>query len=268
MKTKQSFRKKALLSSVAMLLVAAVAVGSATFAWFTHNDKATANGIYIKTMRGSSLEVSGHDISWGPIIEYKFGSSSDAKSLFPASTTDGSTWVHAHSTSKTTATPINKDDVEIVSPISYSTPSQQQSNYVFKQQLNVRNMGSQNQYSKIRITCNNIGSVLGDYGRIALVPCQENGDEEPGDFVKHVFGAAAITNFKGLTKDIAQAENAPEYGVSEVQYNVQAQSTPNPLAEFTLNLGEDNAKYFNLYIWFEGQDTPIQMQLKLSVILY
>ena len=56
--TNTKFRKRMLLSSVAMLLVALVALGSATFAWFSQNAKATAEGITAKTQRGSNIVVS------------------------------------------------------------------------------------------------------------------------------------------------------------------------------------------------------------------
>ena len=50
-----TFRKKALLSSVAMLLVALVALGSATFAWFAANPNAEATGLSMKTTASTGL---------------------------------------------------------------------------------------------------------------------------------------------------------------------------------------------------------------------
>ena len=52
-----TFRKKALLSSVAMLLVALVALGSATFAWFAANPNAEAAGLSLKTTASTGLVV-------------------------------------------------------------------------------------------------------------------------------------------------------------------------------------------------------------------
>lgn len=57
MKTQKSFKKRALLSSIAMLLVATVAVGSATFAWFAANPKANASGLSLKTTAATGLVV-------------------------------------------------------------------------------------------------------------------------------------------------------------------------------------------------------------------
>ncbi len=57
--TNTKFRKRALLSSVAMLLVALVALGSATFAWFTEDPNADASGInaYAQTSKGLLIKT-------------------------------------------------------------------------------------------------------------------------------------------------------------------------------------------------------------------
>lgn len=56
-KTKKSFKKKALLSSLSMLMVATVAVGSATFAWFTQNPTADAQGLVMRATASNGLKV-------------------------------------------------------------------------------------------------------------------------------------------------------------------------------------------------------------------
>lgn len=53
--TNTKFRKRALLSAVAMLLVALVALGSATFAWFTSDPVADATGIKMNTSTSTGL---------------------------------------------------------------------------------------------------------------------------------------------------------------------------------------------------------------------
>lgn len=50
---KTTSRKRLLISSVAMLLVAMLALGTATFAWFTQNTSATANEFSAKTVKAS-----------------------------------------------------------------------------------------------------------------------------------------------------------------------------------------------------------------------
>ena len=57
MKTRLYTRKRALISSVAMLLVAMIALGTATFAWFTANPKADASGLSLKTTASAGLVI-------------------------------------------------------------------------------------------------------------------------------------------------------------------------------------------------------------------
>ena len=55
--TNTKFRKRALLSSVAMLLVALVALGSATFAWFVANPEVKADGLTATTKADSGIRI-------------------------------------------------------------------------------------------------------------------------------------------------------------------------------------------------------------------
>ena len=54
---KKNSKKRVLLSSVAMLMVGAVSLGTATYAWFTQDTSATANGVNVKTSKMSSLQI-------------------------------------------------------------------------------------------------------------------------------------------------------------------------------------------------------------------
>lgn len=55
---KTSSRKRLLVSSVAMLLVAMLALGTATYAWFTSNRNVSANGMSVKAGAGKGLQIS------------------------------------------------------------------------------------------------------------------------------------------------------------------------------------------------------------------
>lgn len=57
MKTRLYTRKRALISSVAMLLVAMIALGTATFAWFVADPTAKADGLQMKTTTSTGLVI-------------------------------------------------------------------------------------------------------------------------------------------------------------------------------------------------------------------
>lgn len=80
--TNTKFRRRALISSLAMLLVALVALGSATFAWFTENPIVTAAGITGQAQTSTGLEIktttdddyssSAHFMNDGTADKFKF----------------------------------------------------------------------------------------------------------------------------------------------------------------------------------------------------
>ena len=93
------FRRRALISSIAMLLVALVAMGSATFAWFSTRPTADATGLAGATVKASSLNIKElWTDSWANTVNFANGGGSG--SLDPV-TFDGTNW------KKTTAAAYN-----------------------------------------------------------------------------------------------------------------------------------------------------------------
>lgn len=91
--TNTKFRKRALLSSVAMLLVALVALGSATFAWFSTRTNATAYGLTAATTKASNLSIKEtSDDPWASDIEFKASTADPTGALNPITTSNGTAW--------------------------------------------------------------------------------------------------------------------------------------------------------------------------------
>ena len=87
-------RKRLLISSIAMLLVAMLALGTATFAWFTQNTTATASGISVRTSKTSSLLISDDTQEYASSFTYQ-----DVQPvMFPSSSIDGSHWFYTYAT--------------------------------------------------------------------------------------------------------------------------------------------------------------------------
>ncbi|MCR5653062.1 MAG: hypothetical protein K6F88_04600 [Ruminococcus sp.] len=81
-------RKKMLLSSVAMLLVALVALGSATYAWFTINKTVEANHITVKAAVANGLQItSTNGKAWDRTAS--FGDATTGVELKPVSLNPG-----------------------------------------------------------------------------------------------------------------------------------------------------------------------------------
>ena len=237
MKTqKKSFRKKALLSSVSMLMVATVAVGSATFAWFTTSTTATADQLSVKTVKASELKISDDTHDWTDQLHYN----TVGKVLKPASSADGENWYTAEAAGKTAST-AKAGTIKKLSDLD---------GYVFKNQLNVSNAGG--------AAVNNvtINFTLGEtqqsagagYLRLALVEADKKGTDATitGTFTDGVY-AKAVDTADALT------------GTTTTDTTTVAAKAGSSVSFSVGNLGASGSgsesKYFNLYVWFEGQDT-------------
>lgn len=232
---KTTSRKRLLISSVAMLLVAMLALGTATFAWFTQNTQAKADQLSVKTIKASELQLSKTTGEWGDQIHYDYV----GKVLKPASSVDGTNWFTAIAANKGSYEAADTDATDISSNLD---------GYVFKEQLNVRNNGKAAvEKVKIKFNLQETEAANGKYVRLALVPADKRGADAavtPADFKAGVFASAADT--ADALKDAAKTTEtvtAKSGAAGEVE-----------VGTLTAKGEAGSAKYYNLYVWFEGQD--------------
>lgn len=237
---KTSSRKRLLVSSVAMLLVAMLALGTATFAWFTQNTTATADQLSVKTVKSSELQLAATTGEWTDQLHYNY----EGKVLKPASSANGTNWFSATAAAKTNFA-AGTDTAEL----------NDLTGYVFKEQLNIRNNGGAVVDDvTISFALSETEAASGKYLRLALVKADKRGAD------------AVVTeaNFKaGVYASEADTADAFKYdtdGATIITDTVAAKSG----ASASLNIGSLNGKdatdgsnlaYYNLYVWFEGQDT-------------
>ena len=204
-----------------MLLVAMLALGTATFAWFTSSTVATANGINVRTSKASKLEISKSDLAWGTLVDYNV----DNKLLLPASSADGSAWFKADAAAATAST-LKAGTIASVTDTA---------SYVIMDQLNVHNAGEA-AVENVKIEF----SVPNSYLRVALVPAAAGGPTaaNTGTF------SACVYDADGAAYDALTATDGSATSIT-------------PKTTYTVNLGtleSEDVQYFNLYVWFEGQD--------------
>lgn len=228
---KANSRRRVLISSVAMLLVAIVALGTATYAWFTSSTSATADGITVRTSKTSQLEISDDTIAYSAA---GFTYSGMSAVMMPASSANGKEWFHTSAASSDAFTAANTKSFSAVE-------SATQNKYVFVDQLNIKNAGDV-AIDEIEITVTNFS---GDYLRYALVP------------------VASKTPGGDLTMTATQFQ-ANVYGKDTTAYNpVDSTSSISttaitPKTNRVIEVGKLNAgaeAHYNLFVWFEGQDT-------------
>lgn len=228
MKTRLFTRKRALISSVAMLLVAMIALGTATFAWFTKSTTTSATGIQVKTQKSSELKISKSDHSWtDQTINYSVDTT-----LKPASTADGESWYQANALAKN------------AKAADTTTVAAAEGSYVFKEQLNVMNAaatGSKNM--KVTITISGLSCA---YGRLAVVPATD------GTVTDGVSAAKADAVFNDCVYDTDGESVYPWTSTSAQSTTKQTGKTARTIV--IDSLAPNTAEYFNIYVWFDGED--------------
>lgn len=255
MKTKS--RKRLLISSVAMLLVAMLALGTATFAWFTTDTRTQAKGISVQTSKKSLLLVSSRTSGWMDNLDYNFGTD-DAKNLLqPASSYDGTNWYKAQADSGLSGSAKNGTKItDVGKPAAES--------YVFCNMLNVKNTGAE-PAKNVTITANiseNAVTSGKKYLRVALVP--SNCEEENARANATVLSPADFRD--NIYSDGDDAAKPVEYvgtGVKDTQGAIKAADLPVSTKgrSISVNVGDlthNQAKYYMLIVWFEGQDEDCQ----------
>lgn len=252
---KTSRRKSLLISSVSMLLVAGVSLGTATFAWFTSSTSTTTSNLKFKTTKSSTLQIGKSDATtdakWkSDGLNYDLEAE---KLLLPASSLVGSTtagnWFTAHANSTLDGT-AKKGTVAALTAGNIS-------NYVFMEQLNIRNAG-QADVENVKIKFNLGADACYDYLRVAVVEAAGVGlgNADTGSFANSVYAkdATGYNPISGIDQDgVADTDTAitPIDASGEVEIPV---GTLKAATEKANGDKEYTPKYYNLYIWFEGQD--------------
>lgn len=230
---KSNSRKKLVVSSVAMLSVATLALGTATYAWFTSSTSATADKISVSTTKSSELKISKVDLDWKDSFSYNINNV-----LRPTTSANGLSWFANVAADKSAFTAASDTYTEVT--------SSNKVNYVVDEMFNIKNAGGQTA-SGVKITLTS--SVDSAFARIAVVPC----DDPQTD--KNVPAAITAENFKaniyGSKKDDAwKPYNGTALETSDYK-------TADTAASKVITVGDmekDAVKSYRVLVWFEGED--------------
>lgn len=247
---KTNSRKRLLVSSVAMLLVAMLALGTATYAWFTIDSTTTASGINVQTTKKSTLVVSSVDSGWTDNLKYGLN-----KALQPASSNDGINWYKAEADKITSYVATNGMKI--------SDPKAENDN-VYINMLNVKNEGAE-AAKEVHIEANlNETQTNGvNYVRVALVPAKVKSGETYIDVTDKTRSSATVAAASDFTSNIygtGSAQLVDHVGTDKTSESgaivADSSATVANGMEIDVNLGQldpGDAKYYMLMVWFEGQ---------------
>lgn len=250
--TNTKFRKRALLSSVAMLLVAIVALGSATFAWFNTQNSATARTVTATTTKGSDItlsETGGAGASpWTHSLVFSQYTLHDTENLVPVTTQDFSTWNYVNAADYDTGYATAAYNSFLKSAIG-NYPG-----YVKHSYLYVKSSKAQNVTITPQLTTNNNGSFV----RMAFVPIAATSAATPtGHNQATAVGASKqiIWCNTGLNDRANSSWNAS--GQSAEPYFTATNATINTTMTTPLVLSNVTAEAiygFEVFVWEEGTD--------------
>lgn len=216
---KTSSRKRLLVSSVAMLLVAMLSLGTATYAWFTNSSTAKAKGVNVYTTKLSNLQVTetpSNEDSWGNEVDFGVN-----KQLMPASTGNLTAWYHTTAENETEYT--RKSD----GPITTVTTNP---DYVIAKTFSIRSKDQPADNVQWKLDLTGTDATAKKYMRVALIGGDNN-----------VVYSLNETSTSGLTS---------EAGATAALTSANAIS-----GKLFASLPANTAKELTLYVWFEGQDT-------------
>ena len=214
----KTFRKSSLISSIALLLVAIVALSGATFAWFSTNNTAQAGSLDLTAQAASGLFIVESETTavTAPVDGWSSKITWDdvATSLPAVSGIPGTTSFFKTSTDNADGTWNGEDDIQAAVD-----------GDVIVKKIWVK--ADTTETVDLKITVNVTGTTKG-YERVAIV------DEEGNATIMDNSGAVykAFVDQDGNTDDV----------------------TPDTYGDIVYTGTYDTAKAFTVYCWFEGQD--------------
>lgn len=227
--------KTQLLAAIAMVLVAGIALGSSTYAWFASNNQVTAQGMTVNATADASLVIKGtQDNSFGSVGTNKL----EAKTLKPSTSYDGKNFgklaagvkVESSGDEKATWTgtsgAFQSADLELVDAADtyYATTE-----YTIKSLVENANV-----YVK-SITLGGTGDNIDDALRISVTIGSTT----------YVYNAGGGTNSgEGVGK-----YDATTWTLAAASYTTADDNTK------TFSLVADTEAKATINIWYEGQDT-------------
>lgn len=237
---KTTSRKRLLISSVAMLLVAMLALGTATFAWFTTSTNPYADNFSAKTTKQSTLLLSDSSrTGWTSHLDYNAGN----QKMYPASG-NGTSWVKGTASNSLTGV-IDQNTLQAVAP----SPAQGviPSDYLFAQELNLKNNGTAD-IKDVSIdfylnTSDNKDAA--EYARVALVPI--DGTKVTADDYVALGNNVYSTTTKTYNPIIKTDGTEGTQISTKTTFHVDVTTGDEVMKP-------DEVRYYKLYVWFEGQD--------------
>lgn len=252
--------RKQLLAAVAMVLVAAVALGSSTYAWFVASGTVTATGMSVKAQSEGGLAISFDGAKWGTSATAGMAS---AYELYPTSTLNLADWYHA------TAADMSKSDAQPgsrtkVTDTVFPSGTYAKNDYVVMKEFKIKSTSTSAISKGLYVESVDVTGYksMSTALRVGVKYVQQSGQPSPVGNGYKIYGPVKLDN---------TAENMPSDN-----YSVYREHTNDPTTNEAIlgtvkldTVGQTGSTLIGssdtipssgaeiivqIYIWFEGED--------------
>lgn len=250
--------RKQLLAAVAMVLVAAVALGSSTYAWFVASGVVTAEGMKVQAQSEGGLVISYGGEAWGTSASANMTAT---KKLLPTSTNDLTEWVHASAKAANSFAAAASSYTDVSEDIfdtgegTLETRFKEANNYAVMKKFLVRSSSkdtanlSKGLFVKdIKVTLSSSGAAVKTMSTAMRVGVQCGTN-------KYIFGPVTVTTDTGSTSATDGYQVYHGNGTADGTVTLATKGETSVLVASDTTISNDVAGVpVYIYIWFEGED--------------
>lgn len=255
--------KRQLLAAIAMVLVAAIALGSSTYAWFVASGSVTAKDMKVNVQSSGGLVISyaGADDAWGVTAS---GKMTDSKALTPVSTSDMTDWSTAQAKVANNYE-FDKTTIKNVTTDVLPNGTYGDNTYAVMRAFKIRSAAPGQlckglYVEKIEVTGgkNTLDTSLRVGFRYKYAPS----GGEYGTTNSFITGPVTVTSAGGeseqngptTTYKFYSASTTTDGDAKDVTLTATGKTARIVPAETEVTNGTDKPVYVEIFIWFEGQD--------------
>ena len=247
--------KRQLLAAIAMVLVAAIALGSSTYAWFVGSGTVTAEGMKIQAQSEGGLAIrwTGQPSQlWGTTASAKMNT---AASLLPTSTYDLRNWSHAAASTPDSSTAKDGTYTDITETVLGKQKDTYQANngYVLMQPFEVRSTSEAQHAKGLYVSGVTVTSATHDLDKALRVGVRLTPRASGAAEVAYIYApvAEATTNY-------SWNNGTNTHAVTLAQVGTEDNGASRLLADTVeIPYAEGSAIDVEIYIWYEGEDAKL-----------
>ena len=256
--------KKQLAAAIAMVMVAAIALASSTYAWFVNNSAVTATGMQVQAQTEGGIEIAYSD-SASSTGEYASSATTGATSaitLAPISTLNTSAWYHAGAV-KSSESAGNAESYETYNMTETNIDNQaygkigkhENTNYYMVQNFNIRSTSSTSPAKGLSVDSVSVANANADMSKALRVAVKvgsnaaliydPNGDQ------------GSYTVYSGHTGSGTSAQKTTAGTVTCTDKNTKTVLTGASDTIAAKGASNNGGVDVKVYIWFEGEDSEL-----------